>query len=188
MAVEDFNLPPAESLVRDGGFEGVLTDSWALSGSTAAVLTTTARSGQGAVLLGQDFVGDLPDGSGNSTISQTITIPADAGGPILSFSYRLTTSHPNSQHGFEALIIDENRNATYLPGPLWFRGETDWRHQWFDLSGFRGQRVQLYFNLWQQPPPPGEAPTLASVDEVSVGPVSRMPTLYFPMAGKGSGY
>ncbi len=182
LAREDFYLPARDNLAADGGFEGELSAHWVRSGSTAAVITTTASSGSGAVLLGQDFKSDDPplDPGGNSTISQTITIPAGMERPILSFMYRLETEETWQRDGFEVLIIYQDNEghlrAYYLPNndPQHYWQATDWTHEWFDLSeqpglpSLSGQTLDLYFNLWQSSV---EKPTLAWVDEVSVGSI-----------------
>ncbi len=160
----DFNLPPADNAVSNGGFEEGLA-GWTLSGSTRAVVDSLAHSGTASLLLGDHFVGQ-PElgGGGNSTVSQVITVPV-VFSPTLSLVYRRETEEVEpGLDWFEVLIIDGVERTDLLErewGP-----SADWQFRWFDLSSWRGRTVILILNVWQSS---GERATRVWVDEVAVG-------------------
>jgi hypothetical protein len=175
----DLYLPPLDNLVLNGDFEAGL-ENWIPSGSTAPQISGQAFDGQKALILGKDFVGQ-PElgGGGNATIHQTIAIPITMTHPHLSFVYRIVTEETaQGSDWFEAIVI-EGDEATYLiqPGDEWQNTE-GWRQFSFDLSSWRGHTFDLYLNVWQSS---AQNPTLAYVDEVSVGSAKLPYRIFLPL-------
>ena len=169
----DLNLPPLTNIILNGDFEAGL-ESWVPSGSTAPQIGAEAFDGQMALLLGQDLVVDTQDPvtgcwGGNSTVRQQMSIPEEMSDPRLSFVYKLDTSQTSEgQEWLEVIVAEEGAPPEYLIEPRSLWQATDWQQKSLDLSQFRGDTFYLMFNLFQcaQDPP---SPTLAYVDEVSVG-------------------
>ena len=179
----DLNLPPVTNLVRNGDFEAGL-EGWTPGGSTAPQIGGEPFDGQNALVLGKDFVGQEElGGGGNSTVHQTITVPITVTSPHLSFVYRLVTEETAQGSDWFEVILIEGDQTTYLiqSGEEWQNTE-GWRQLSFDLSSWRGHTFDLYFNVWQSSP---DSPTLAYVDEVSVGPARWRYSLFFPIVAKG---
>jgi len=177
----DLYLPPIQNIVSNGDFEHEL-QNWILSGSTPAQVSDEAFDGKKSLVLGRDFVGQ-PElgGGGNSTVHQTITIPGNMEKPTLSFMYKITTDETMmGSDWFEAIII-EGYEATYLISPGSIYKSTEWEQMSFDLSRWRGRTVDLYFNVWQSS---AENPTIAYVDEVSVGPSRWKYDFFLPLIMK----
>jgi len=185
----DLNLAPLTNLVHNGDFEAGL-EGWESTTPTRAITSSIAFDGQMALLLGQDLVVDTQDPvsgcwGGNSTARQQITIPEEVSDPRLSFVYKLDTSQTTEgQEWFEVIVAEEGAPPEYLIEPRTLWQATDWQQKSFDLSQYRGHTFYLIFNLWQcaQDPP---SPTLAYVDEVSVGPVRWHYSIFFPIVAKG---
>ena len=168
----NFTLPPGNNVLSNGGFEAGLS-GWATSGCPCAppalASGSGAHTGSNAVALGANFTGGGDVGGGaNSTIRQQVTVPAGSN-TVLSFVYRLTSSDPTSDEGFEVVVID-GLNATYLT--LRQKTPVDWTARWFDLTPWAGKTVDLIFNVWQTSP---TEPTVAYVDEASVGAATGGP-------------
>src|SRR5664279_1000508 len=83
---------PATSMVANGGFESALT-SWTTGGAIAPRPATRAHSGAGSALLG---VTSGREPLGDSTLSQTVTVPA-GGRTTLSIRYETATG-PTCRH------------------------------------------------------------------------------------------
>ncbi len=82
----DVFLPPADNVIQNGDFESGALNSpgWTIGGEITPVLTSTVRhTGQQSVLLGTTSVSQ----TGDSAISQVVTIPLTMSFPVLSFLY-----------------------------------------------------------------------------------------------------
>ena len=102
--------------------------------------------------------------------------------PRLSFVYRLVTEETvQGSDWFEAIVI-EGDEVTYLiqPGDEW-QNTDGWQQLSFDLSPWRGHTFDLYFNVWQSS---AQNPTLAYVDEVSVGSAKLPYRVFLPLTMK----
>jgi uncharacterized repeat protein (TIGR01451 family) len=97
-----------------------------------------------------------------SAISQTISIPADMETPILSFFYLYNGLIGDESNSFDVLL-DDGQVST-----LWQQSQVDerWRHQWFDLTPWKGETVTLTFQLHQEQQ---ALNTWAFLDSVTVG-------------------
>lgn len=101
--------------------------------------------------------------NGDGSLSQTVTIPANAHRPTLSFLYRLLGMQDSPGSSFEVTLSD---GVDTTPLFTQATGVTDWEHQSVDLSAWAGQTVTLNFALHQ-----AAGGTLAelNLDEVSLG-------------------
>jgi hypothetical protein len=173
----DVRVAPFVNLIQNGDFEAGL-EGWGLGGSTPVQVGGISYDGMRSAALGKDFVGQ-PElgGGGNSTLSQSITLPQAEEPLHLSLLYRLFSQESEQGHDwFEILLIDGvTRHDLLAPRVAW-QTTADWQLFTYDLSPWRGRTVQLIFNVWQDAP---ERFTQAYVDEVAVGspnPASPTPT------------
>jgi hypothetical protein len=143
----DFYLPPLDDQVQNGGFESGGWSAWQPAGSKLPSLTATAHTGQGAALL--------DSGSGESRLSQSVSVPAHSIQPTLSLMVRLAANAgPASKLKVQVLgTTTITREWTVQDGP--------WVHVWSDLSSVAGQTVEIRLIV-------AGAPAVI-VDEVSLG-------------------
>ena len=130
--------------LSNAGFESGGFDCWTAGGSPVpAVSTTEAHGGSFSALLGST---GAPEPTGNSWISQLVTIPADVQSPTLSFWYWPGTADSLMHDWQEAQIRDSNGNQLAQIFKSASDAET-WRFVTFDLTPYKGRTVQLYFNV-----------------------------------------
>ncbi len=136
------------SSVANGGFESALT-SWITGGVSAPKAAATAHSGTGSALLGV-ISGKEP--LGNSTLSQTITVPA-TGTTTLSFWYQ-PHSTDSTCGGTRTCRWDwmegQIRSASGSTLATLFKLNNNsgtWTRVSADLTAFKGQTVTLWFNV-----------------------------------------
>ncbi len=147
----------ATSLVSDGGFESALT-SWTTSGAIAPKPATRAHSGAGSALLG---VTSGREPLGDSTLSQTVTVPA-GGTSTLSFWYQPHTTDRTCggtticRHDWMEGQV-RNSNGTTLSSVFKLNNNKGiWTHATADLTAFKGQTVTLWFNVHLDGPNPSD--------------------------------
>lgn len=87
-----------------------------------------------------ELVCDAPTTT-SSALSQTMTLPGDMLNPTLSFFYNL---HGSSGLNPEAFTV---RLANNLTSTIIFSStnNTNWRHEWLDLSAWKGETITLTF-------------------------------------------
>ena len=115
--------------------------------------------------------------TGDSTLSQTITVPVGSAHPLLSFMYELGGASLIAGSSFDVAINDGIVTTTLST-------ETDnagWTHRWFDLQSWAGQTVTLTFTLHQVA---GQQSSWACLDEVTVG--SAHPDTWVNHSGLGT--
>ncbi|MFH5878538.1 fibronectin type III domain-containing protein [Arthrobacter sp. NA-172] len=135
------------STITNGGFESGLT-AWAAGGVKAPVASTVAHTGTGSALLG------LASGAeplGDSSLSQTITIPA-TGTSTLSFWYQPhtaddTCSGTTCQYDWMEAQVRSTSGTTL--GSLFKLSNNNgtWTQLSADLSAYKGQTITLWFNV-----------------------------------------
>jgi peptidoglycan/xylan/chitin deacetylase (PgdA/CDA1 family) len=135
------------STVVNGGFESGLA-SWTAGGVKAPVASTTAHTGAGSALLGV-VSGNEP--LGDSTLSQTITVPA-TGTSTLSFWYQPHTQDETCTGAacrydwMEAQV--RNTSGTTLASLFKLCNDTGtWTQVTADLTAYKGQTITLWFNV-----------------------------------------
>ncbi|MDP9905360.1 fibronectin type III domain-containing protein [Arthrobacter bambusae] len=135
------------SAITNGGFESGLT-AWTTGGVRAPVASTTAHTGTGSALLG------LASGTeplGDSSLSQTITIPA-TGTTTLSFWYQ-----PHSQEDpctgnacpYDWMEAQVRTTTGTTLGSLFklCNNNGTWTQLTADLTAYKGQTITLWYNV-----------------------------------------
>jgi hypothetical protein len=89
----------------------------------------------------------LAQETGDSTLSQTITVPDGSTHPMLSLMYELGGVSPGSGNSFD-VAVDNGSTATTLPSEV---TSTGWAHRWLDLQPWAGQAVTLTFTSTRWP-------------------------------------
>lgn len=132
-------------LVADGGFEagGV----WQLGASpvTPQYVTYTRHTGNRALALGITSGGNQ---TSFSSARQVVSIPAGPAQVTLTFwFYAMTTSSPTTDY-MEMVLL--NASGTAILAKPWYSHNDSrlWNQISFDLTPWRGQTVQLYFNVY----------------------------------------
>ena len=150
-------LPPSQDLLANGNFESG-TSNWVLSGAISPTISTTAWTGDYALVLG----GNPSEGGGYSSISQTVSLPPEIDRPTLSFGYQAISNWNPSP-----LIVSlSGITTTTYNIPLY---STEWGHAWFDLSDYKGQEISVEFRIPISIP---SSPNTVRLDDFSIGPVS----------------
>lgn len=151
-----FMLPPDDELIQNGGFEQGLT-SWNLSAYLPPRLeyvnvhrgnASTAFSGTGGGSNTPQLV--------TSSLSQTVTLPADMHKPTLSFYYY-------QQESFGGILTVDINDQTVLSTT---HDPSAWQYQWLDLSSWLGQTVEIKFSLQSGE---DQAELTSYLDDVSLG-------------------
>lgn len=145
-----FSVSPAQAdgcteLLTDGGFEtgGV----WQLGASPVMpeYVTYTRHSGYRALALGITSGGNQ---TSFSSARQMVSIPATPAQVTLSFwFYAMTTSAPTTDY-MEMVLL--NASGSVILAKPWYSHNDSrlWNQISFDLTPWRGQTVQLYFNVY----------------------------------------
>ncbi len=120
----------------------------------------------------------LAEQSGDSTITQVITVPVAISTPALSFLYQLGGT---SQANGGKLYMQANSGITTTTIFSTATNADSWTHRWFDLSQWTGQTVTLTFSVHQVA---GQPRVWAYLDEVSLG--SAYPDVWVSKAGPDS--
>jgi uncharacterized repeat protein (TIGR01451 family) len=100
--------------------------------------------------------------SGDSAVSQPVTVPPAADNPTLSFVYRLGGGQPGGDAQLEARLDDGALATTIFSTAT----SSDWALGWADLSQWAGERVTVTLSARQVT---GEPRLWAYLDEVTVG-------------------
>lgn len=143
------------SPVSNGGFETALA-SWTGGGTKAPSITASARSGSGALFLGNQATTD-------SSASQAIQVP-ESGTTGLSFWYHSTSAEPGCACDWAEAQV---RDASGAVLKNIFKGNvnsTGWVNQTADLTPYRGQTVTVWFNVHND----SSNLTYAKFDDVTV--------------------
>ena len=182
-------VTPSASIahVLNGGFENGLT-SWTVGGVAPPTASTTqAHSGNASALLGTAAPETEP--TGDSTLTQTVTIPS-SGKTSLSFWYwPATTDAPcsgsNCVDDWQEAQIQSTSGQTLASVFKSNSNSQTWTQVTFDMTPYAGQTVVLYFNVHQD----GDGtPTWMYLDDVSLYQQSApsAPTGVTATAGNGS--
>ena len=161
------------NLIIDGGFE--TGGSWVLGPAPVPpqYVTFTKHSGNQALMLGITSGANVES---FSSARQTVTIPATATQTTLSFWFYAIASSPATTDYMEVVLLDTA--GAILTKPWVSHNNSQlWNQMSFDLSPWRGQTVQLYFNVYND----GLGGTAAMfLDDVSLtactGGVTLVPT------------
>jgi len=130
-------------VIVNGGFETGSLSSWTAATGTLAptVSKTQAHSGTYSALLGKTA---KPEVNGNSSIYQTVSIPAGATAS-LTYWYWPSTTDTISYAWQEAQI--QNTSGTMLAQVMKVASNAKaWTQVTYNLTSYAGQTVQIYFN------------------------------------------
>jgi len=156
--------PPVTELVTNGGFEGSLS-GWTLGGAKLPVNSTAhAHTGVNAVRCGSATTAGT-DLNGDSFAFQSVSIPATATTATLTFWYFAATLDTVTFDWQDAQV--RSSTGAVLVNIFHMASNTQvWTQRTVDLTPFRGQTVQIYFNAHDD----GFSgdPTSLWVDDVSV--------------------
>ena len=131
--------------VADGGFESGGAWQFGASPVPAQVVTYSARSGAHSLQMGITSGANVES---FSSVRQTVSIPAGSAQATLSFWYYAIAEAPATTDYMELVIFSADGSA--ILGKPW-RSHNDsrlWNQASFDLSAWRGQTIQLYFNVY----------------------------------------
>lgn len=144
IAVTPAHAQSCVELISNGGFE---TDTAWYFGPTPAMpqyVTYTKHSGNRSLLLGITSGGNVQS---FSSARQTVTIPATSAQVRLSFWFYAMADSPATTDYMEVVLLD---SAGAILNKPW-RSHNDsrvWNQLTFDLTPWRGQTVQVYFNVY----------------------------------------
>lgn len=132
-------------LVVNGGFE--TTDAWQLGVSPIPpqYVTYTAHSGTHSLQLGITSGANVES---FSSARQTVTIPPGTGPVTLSFWYYALADSPATTDYMELILLTPD-GSVILAKPWQSHNDSRiWNQMAFDLSAWRGQTFQVYFNVY----------------------------------------
>jgi hypothetical protein len=158
--------PTPGALVTNGSFANGVT-GWTVAGTPMpATSTATVYSGAtNSLLLGEPTSAKGGTAAtGDSSASQSITIPSGVTTATLTFWYWVGTSDTVKYSWQEALIQDSS--GTTLSTIFQVASDTQtWTEQTTDLSSYIGQTITLYFDVHED----GDSlPSTMFLDDVSV--------------------
>ncbi len=170
-------LPPLDNAVGNPGLEfggSGIASPWAAGGAIPPVASGTFHTGVTAVRLGST----APTATGDSVLSQVVTLPTSMVDPVLSFVYQASQL---SQSAGTYFSIEVQDGLIITPIFTTTGNASSWTHQWLDLAPWAGKAITLRFlvHLVQ-----GVAPATALLDDVTVG--SARPDLWVDVAGQGA--
>jgi len=187
--------------VSNGGFEANAAWTFALTGNSGSYTTAQAHTGARSARLGvapsayaageigieappelhresdRNLLGELaPLGASYSTVYQTLSVPTGVASATLTYWY---------QPGTQATGGDFQRVMLLKPGSYavlktlmkTLSNAGGWQQSRFDLSGYRGQSVVVYFEVYNDEVSSGPR-TWMFVDDVSIQACDASPAAW----------
>jgi hypothetical protein len=189
--------------VGNGGFEANATWTFAITGNTGGYTTAQTHSGARSARLGvapaansagkistqapselrretdRNLLGELaPLGASYSTVYQTVSIPSGAGSVTLTYWYQPGTQATGGD--FQRVMLLQPGSYSVLKTLMkTLSGVGEWQQSRFDLSGYRGQSVVVYFEVYNDDVSSVQR-TWMFVDDVSIEAcnASTSPTIW----------
>lgn len=159
--------------LSNGGFESGTLACWTAGGAlTPDASVLQAHGGSFSAQLGA--IG-LPEPDGDSSIYQTVTVPSTLQNPTLTFWFWPSSQDSIAFDWQEAQIRDTAGNRLAQVFNVSSNSQS-WRYVTFDLTPYRGQTVQLYFNVHEDGDSYGYL-TYMYLDEVAI--VESAPAMRF---------
>jgi hypothetical protein len=106
-----------------------------------------------------------PDAQSYSSIYQTVSIPWNAASATLSFWYYPICNDPGYDWQ-EVIVFDQSWAILDRAIPKMCSNNQSWQHHTFNLTGYKGQTIILYFNVYNDGI--GNLKTAMYLDDVSV--------------------
>jgi uncharacterized repeat protein (TIGR01451 family) len=106
---------------------------------------------------------EIAEQSGDSTVSQTITVPITLSTPTLSFFYELSRAFAPNNTWFRVQVDNGLATTTIFSTTT---NTDNWTHHWSDLTPWAGQTITLTFTVHETADRPY---AWAYLDEVTVG-------------------
>jgi hypothetical protein len=151
-------------LLANGGAE--TNEAWEFVGGWPGDYSSShVRSGDQAIRLGIETAGD--DGYLYSSVQQTVRLPANATQLSLSFWRYPTSSNPDDDRAYLALLD----SGGGLLDTLWLATSDNrtWQPATFDLTAYRGQTIMLRFSVLNKSSPGVTADWLDDISLASCG-------------------
>ena len=177
--------------VSNGGFEANAAWTFAITGNPGGYTTAQAHTGARSARLGvapsayatgeidteapsglyqesdRNLLGELaPLGASYSTVYQTLSIPTGAGSVTLTYSYQPGTQAAGGDFQ-RVLLLKPGSYAVLKTLMKTLSNAGGWQQSRFDLSGYRGQSVVVYFEVYNDDVSSGPR-TWMFVDDVSI--------------------
>ena len=130
-------------LIQNPGFETGTLTNWTATGAYVPFVTTgQAFEGLYSAQLGASHA---PEPAGDSSLYQTITIPATAVSAWLNYYYYPACSDVIANDWLELQIQDNSGNKLSQPMKVCSNTLT-WTHNSQNLIAYKGQTIRVYFN------------------------------------------
>ncbi len=134
---------PSTQLIQNGGFETGTLANWTTGGAAVPTISTAQKhSGSYSVL---DGAASGSEPNGDDYLYQTISIPSTATKATLTFWYWPATTDTITYDWQEAQV--RNTAGTMLAQIMKVCSNAQaWTQVTFDLTSYKGQTIQIYFN------------------------------------------
>ncbi len=134
---------PSTQLIQNGGFEAGTLANWT-AGGVYAPFTTIAQK-HGGAYSAQVGASSGGEPNGDSSLSQTITLPSSATKATLTFWYWPSTTDTITYDWQEAQV--QNSSGTLLAQIMKVCSNAHaWTQVNYDLTPYKGQTIRIYFN------------------------------------------
>jgi len=164
-------LAPPFNAVMAGDFEGMhVWDAWERPDSDDVTLSSNAFDGQAAALLGSGngfYIGQCTQNGHDGwlwKLRQTVTVPS-VFQAALSFLHTISSTQTVADAWLEVVLFADGQPPHYLVPAQQLWQATDWTLTSVDLTNWRGQEVDLLFQVANC----SDASFIATLDRVSVG-------------------
>ena len=177
--------------MSNGGFEANASWTFAITGNTGGYTTAQAHTGARSARLGvapnayatgeigteapselrretdRNLLGELaPLGASYSTVYQTVSVPTGAGSVTLTYWYQPGTQATGGDFQ-RVMLLQPGSYAVLKTLMKTLSNAGEWQQSRFDLSGYRGQSVVIYFEVYNDDVSSGPR-TWMFVDDVSI--------------------